>query len=122
MLCAIVPQVSRWRSYKPLVGLGLAAPAVAVGPGLFSEVRRISGIAPLVSVFRNLAVAVDVVKDHGLTYELVGVWCYLFAKECELGIAVSLPQVSKYLIKCPILSDDVQHVFDLGKDFFLNSG
>src|SRR5215469_4252344 len=121
MFRAVVPQVSRRRCRQSLVGLGLAPPAIAVGPGFFGEVGSVGGIAPLVPVFGYFSAAIDVVKDHCLSNQLVPIRRHVLAKERETRIAVSPSKVAKYLVKSPVLPDDVQHVLDLGKDLFLDS-
>src|SRR5262249_13396398 len=92
----------------------LRAAAIAQRPVLLDEIRPVRPHRPPVPVGGYFPVHVEVVEKDELPGELVVVRRDRLREEAELGLAVPLGHVAEYLVVCPILLDDVDHVLDRG--------
>src|SRR5262249_34456590 len=93
---------------------GIEAPVmrVAQSPGALGKVRRIRRCCPGLTVLRNLAATVKVVEQDKLFRERMLVGCDVAAKQRVAGIAITLLEVSEYLIVGAVLLHYEQHVLD----------
>ena len=85
-------------------------------PCLFVVIVRERGVGPLVTVGAHVSVDVEVVEQHPVAGDRVGVRRHRVVEQRERSVSVAFRQVAEHLIVGPILPDHVDHVPERGRE------
>src|SRR5690349_7130714 len=93
------------RIEQPRCPLGIFA-----GPELADIFGAHGRCRPKVTIRADVTVDEKVVEQDEFLRQRVLIWCYVFTKDCEPWIAISLSDVTQDLVVGTILLDDVKYV------------
>src|SRR5262245_38397848 len=93
---AVVPEVSRRRCHETGLQVWLAARAVPADPGPLGEIGGVGRVAPLMAVFGDFAIAIQVVQRDKAAGQRMRIRGHVAAEKRKRGIAVAYAQIAEY--------------------------